>query len=421
MKKIFTTLLSLTCLATISAQVEKPIQDSLDMSARYANDVYYSLYNGTVKTESNSNWQLAFSIGSFNVAARANTASMSGGNGSVKAYAMPDMDTLQWNSFDSTGYASWDLMDNSDTDWQDGAFNQGSTGQFDYGWGAYNASSHKVVGHRLYLLEVTNGMNITFKKIWIKEKTKGVWIISSANIDGSSAHITTIKSSDYIDKNFAYYNVLTNQVLDREPKSKDWDIVLTRYASFQPGSGIYYASTGILSNNGIVVAKADKIDTKKVKWSNHVKDTSSSISAIGYNWKKLNFQTFKWEMEDSLLYFAKDHFGRYWKLQFTGFSGSSSGKVYLTKEQLTFATDVNNLDQAVSLAVYPNPAQNIIHILTEEKEADVTISDLSGHVIIREQTRSFKTAIAVNSLTAGIYLVRIETQEGSALQRFVKQ
>ncbi len=389
------------------------------MSPRYANDVYYSLHNGTVKTAPNSDWQLAFSIGSFNVGARANTATMSGGHGSVSMYEMPGKDTSKWTAFDTAGYSSWKSHDNSDTDWQGGCFNQGSTGQFDYGWGKYNSSNHVVVGHRLYLLKIKNNSSTVFKKLRIRKKELGNWTVTFANLDGSGTHTHVLKSSDYSGKNFVYLDVLNNVVRDREPANKEWDFVLTRYKSYQAHAGIYYPSTGILSNRGVVAAKADKVNVNTVKLADHIKDTSKSLSAIGYNWKGLG-PGFKWVMEDSLVYFVKDKYGRFWKLEFTGFGGSGTGKTYLTKTQLTWATSTKTLASAPSLAIYPNPANNRITILTDQEQTEVSIITMDGRTVIRRLASQFESNLDIGSLKTGIYIVKVKSPQGSTTQRLYK-
>ncbi len=413
-------LLLLALSIQFSLFAQQPIDDSLNMSSGYSADVYYSLYNGTVKTEINSNWQLSFGIGTFNVAARANTASGSNREGSVEVYEMPGQDTNKWNSFDTSGYKSWKLLDNSDTTWDLGCFNHGAGtgGQFDYGWGKYNSGTHIVTGYRLYLLKITHNAKPLYKKLWIHDKTFGSWNFRIANLDGSSAYKQELKSSDFPDKNFVYYDAINNVVRDREPKKKDWDFVLTRYKSYQPGPGFYYPSTGILSNIGVRAAKADKVDINKAKLADHIGDTTSNLSAIGYDWKSLG-QGFKWVIEDSLLYFVEDKYGRFWKLEFTGFGGSSTGKAYLTKTQLTWATRIEKAHSSAELSVYPNPAGNYIQIATDLIGGKASITNLEGQVLLQKDLTS-SNKILIGALPGGMYFLTVHSDKGTVTRRFVK-
>jgi hypothetical protein len=84
----------------------------------------------------------------------------------------------------------------------------------------------------------------------------------------------------------------------------------------------------------------------------------------------------------------------------------------------------------VSAAVYPNPASRTLKVRSSCRSGekyDLTVSDLSGRVLISEQlvpeSEEFERALPVDGLSPGLYLVRITgtTPEETQVLRFVKE
>ena len=103
----------------------------------------------------------------------------------------------------------------------------------------------------------------------------------------------------FTSKNFAYYSLENHSVSDREP-SESWDIVFTRYFDER----IPYIVTGVLSNIGIEVARVEEADTSSSCFDSP--EFSNARSVIGSDWKSFNMGTFKYDMEDSLVFVVKD-------------------------------------------------------------------------------------------------------------------
>jgi hypothetical protein len=400
------------------------VEDSIQTGPAYANDVFYSFKTGMVKASPNSEWQMAFSIGVFNVAVRTNAAASSSGLGSVIAYEMPGTDTSEWSIFDTTGFKAWKVLENSDEDWEMGALNSSSSGTDDYGWGMYDANSHNVVGHRLYLLAINNGAGTTYKKVFVMSKSLGAWVVKAANIDGSNeSNFTLGQSGAYSTKNFVYLNLLSNTVVDREPNKTDWDFVLTRYRAYQAGAGIYYPSTGILTNAGVKVAEARGIPVADAMLSNYIADTSDNISTIGADWKVLAGMSFN--IADSLCYFVKAKDGAFWKLKFTKFAGSSTGNTVFNKTRLTPATSLDYVASSkVEMALYPNPASNLVSVLFDAngEASQINVLNLNGQLVLQNNeinSSSILHNINVSGLNQGVYVVEVKTSKGSATQKLV--
>ncbi|MES2778924.1 MAG: T9SS type A sorting domain-containing protein [Bacteroidota bacterium] len=409
------------------------VTDSIETGAAYANDIYYSLATGKVATVANSNWNLAFSIGNANVSVRANTGVSTTSNGKTVIYGMPGTDVTKWSTFDTAGYKTgttkWIVLNNSDQDWQEGALNYVDTNDminYDNGWGAYDISTHVVTGIRLYMAVVTNGTSTLYKKIWVQNKTLGTWKVSFANLDGTDSVGLSIASTTYTTKNFAYVSLVTGQIVDREAAKTDWDFIYTRYLPNTPG---FPVSTGILTNAGVITNKV----TGKEETTTTLADTttfSSSISAIGANWKSYNFNTNAYTTADSVSYFIKAKDGAFWKLVFTGFvanlaDSSRPGRAIFNKTKLTPSTGVLTLGEDVkNVSVYPNPTSNVLNVLFEANSANstVVITDITGKQVYSQQVESSSFtnhSVDVSNFTKGIYFLSVVNGNSRSVQKVV--
>jgi hypothetical protein len=435
MKKIFI-LLGAVSVMTANAQVGVQKKDSIETGATYLNDVYYSLESGNKTEVPNNNWHLAFRIGAMNDGIRINSATATGANdGTVKLHLYPNAGIAGWDDFDTTGWSSWLAYENSDETWEVGAFNRSSTGFPDVSWGVYSTSTHVVTGDSLYLVVYKNAGATKYKKLWIVNKTSGTWNFKYADLDGSNEKETAIASADYSGKNYIYYNLESNEVVNREPASAAWDFVLTRYQAWQ-AIPVYAAATGILTNIGVKTAKAKGAPAEDLKLEDFIQDTSDIIKTIGYNWKYYETdQQFNvtWHTEDSLAYFVLDKNRKFWKIEFISFGGSSNGRTVFYKTEVETENGGNVSVEGIakgvsSTAVYPNPASQSINVLLGvETNAEVKISiiGMNGQLI---DSRNVNTVAGINqeafniaALNSGIYFVKIEGEGFLSTQKFVKQ
>ena len=69
-----------------------------------------------------------------------------------------------------------------------------------------------------------------------------------------------------------------------------------------------------------------------------------TINTIGYDWKSFNMGTFSYNLQDYLCYFIKDDLDNIWKLQLTGFDGSSTGGIFFNTEKLLSSNFNENID-----------------------------------------------------------------------------
>jgi hypothetical protein len=422
MRKLTLIMLLALVSQVLSAQI---ITDSIRTQASYANDVYYSLKNGEVKAVANNEWQLAFKIGVGGMAIRSNATTGSSGIGSVTVYEKPGKDTTQWGSFDTTGFSTWTLLNNTDSSWDLGAFNVNKdvANLIDFSWGLYNPVNHFVVGNRLYVVAVKTGASsYAYKKFWVVNNALGTWNIKYANLDGSNEQVKQIKSTDYAGHNFAYLSLMGDSVFNHEPLTTDWDFMLTRYAGLQTNVNppVYYPVTGILTNTGVKTGEVRGINTTLSAIIDTTK-MSSVISEIGSDWKQLNMQTFTYYTVDSLSYFVKAKDGNTWKVVFKGFS-SSQGKVIFTKELVpalsTNKTEITFLSIGETAGV--NVTSNTAWTVVTNEPSWVTLSAANGNGngsidVTASANASASTRMATVTFTAGALVKVVNLVQAGSL------
>ncbi|MDX2249013.1 MAG: T9SS type A sorting domain-containing protein [Bacteroidia bacterium] len=393
-------------------------QETLSLGAGYANESFYSLANGEVKSEPYDNWDLSFQISGFAAAIRVNTAK------GLTLKKVPNADAAAWATLDTAGYDSWSFLYDSDESWDRGAFNLGIEpgNDFDLGWGVYNPVTHHVNGDSLYLLAFADG---SVKKLKINSLISGVYSFTHANLDGSSEITSSLTKSEFSGKFFGYYSFAGDSTLDREPAATDYDLRFTKYFGLL-APGTYYPVTGVLSNAGVEVAELRQVDVNAVGIADTAGLTfSSSISTIGYDWKAFSMSTFTWVLDDSLTYFVKALDGEIYKLTFTGFGGTATGNIEFTKTNLTTAVDPQK-DIFMSLNIFPNPAKDKFTLLFELKNNDllnISLTDLSGKILLETQPQSYyglqQLEFNTPQLAAGLYLLRLESNGNSTTRKLI--
>ncbi len=297
-------LLSVTFLFSAwSMPSQAQTHDTIVMGNLYANDVFYSLENGTIKTETRNNWDLGFYTNRWSAGIILND-----GTGTM-LYTYPKSDTSGWNSVDTSGMAQWVNTYNSDTIWEDGAFNRHALGHPDYGWGVYNMVSHDVIGDSLYVLRLSNG---NLKKIWIQRKNSvaNTFYFKYADIDNQNEVSFVLDATPYESKLFVYYSITTGQIIDREPAKTDWDLLFSKYAGTtydNDGNPSPYLVVGALCNVADTIGKAYPVSSDFEDWSNT--PLNGEKCTIGHDWKSFDMNTFSWLIADSTAYFIKNQQG----------------------------------------------------------------------------------------------------------------
>ncbi len=433
MKKIYLTLAA--AVLSTAAMAQTLVADSVAMGTRYAQDVFYSMKStGAVKADSNAKWDLAFSMlpgGQQNL-----FSTVWANHDSVKIYSLNLDATTNWKTMtaaDTAGKTSAaQLLYNSDSTYLIGAFNKNKDAGnvFDFGWGKYNQSTHNLVGDSIYLVKTKNRAY----KIWIQSMggVSNDWTFKIGQLDNSDTTTVTItKQPNFNNRLFAYYNMETNAIVDREPAVADWDIKFTRYNTLYTVQTTTVMSmvTGVLQNSGVLAAEAREVDLANVNPANYT--LSPKISAIGYDWKfQPDFTQPVFETRDSLCYFVKDKSSDLYYLRFTRFDGSSTGKIVFEKKKVQSAptTGIKDVNSAVAnVTVYPNPAATTAYLVLENKQAvkGATLQLLSVDGRVVKQTTVDLNAglnpleLKIGELPSGLYLINLTGDHVKVQERLV--
>jgi len=420
MKKITIILLSFL-LTSFGVNAQCPVSDSTTMGASQINDVYYSLKNGVVKTVSNKNWHLAFSVmrsqfpgnPSTGVAVRLNSA----GN-NMKLVRLPaTQNPANWRNIDTTGmYALPELID-SDSSWFSTAFTKGypTADPSNFIWGTYNSSSKHVDGTNVYIL-FNKAANI-YKKVFIKQVSfDTMWSVVVSNLDNTDSNFVQIRKNAFPNRMFVYYNAVTNEVIDREPANNSWDLVWTKYTTFSvstQGSGLF-PLVGVLSNLGVQVAKNVGKKCDQVWLSTKTAQVNPKISLIGGDWK-LHMGDGVFSIADTFVYFITSGNTTH-KLTFKGYIGGATGKSTFNLYEATLST--NELLSTPQIKVVPNPINGIGEIITDSKVEKITIQNLQGQVILEN---SLSNTFDISNYASGIYLMTVQTDKGLTKLKLIKQ
>ncbi|MBK9452278.1 MAG: T9SS type A sorting domain-containing protein [Bacteroidetes bacterium] len=71
----------------------------------------------------------------------------------------------------------------------------------------------------------------------------------------------------------------------------------------------------------------------------------------------------------------------------------------------------------LDLTVYPNPTSEFLMVQINEPIENIAIYNMTGQKVLS----AMGNRISVASLTAGMYLIEIQTEGGKAATRFVKE
>jgi len=74
----------------------------------------------------------------------------------------------------------------------------------------------------------------------------------------------------------------------------------------------------------------------------------------------------------------------------------------------------NDLSQ---IKLFPNPANNVLNIVTSDQISQVKVMDLLGNVVMIQSENSSSIQLSTHSLSSGIYMVEIATQKGNYLRK----
>jgi len=299
-------------------------ETTVSMGANSASDVYYSLAAGEVNTVTRTDWDIAFSTPTQSA-----TVLINEGAG-VELYCVGD--STDWESVDENTIATLLPRYNDKTGWTIGAFNLNAdpTDVFNFGWGHYNMADHNGYGDSIYVIKLSDG---SLKKLFYRKRIGGTAVhnLSWANLDGTEAVNTTVAATSYVGtRNFIHYSIVNQEIVEAEPLKDEWDLLFTRYVIQIPaGPGVImnYPVMGVLSNEGVKVAKVTGVPPASALETDAPGGYSELADAIGYDWKVSDPVTHEISLTDSTSYFIQSVDGKKYQLYFTNYGGNSAGTI----------------------------------------------------------------------------------------------
>lgn len=376
-------------------------EDSVNMTGNYALDVFYSLDNGSVQTVANAEWTIAFSTG-----AQTSQVLINDGRG-VELYEISTnvSDFASINASDTNGMAtSWTKLHNDFQDWEHSAYETGATGHPNYGWGTYTGSpNHNILGEKIFIIKTLE--HKCFKTMIVK-KHLGEWTYRYATLDNSFDTTIVYQASDLQDRNFVYLNMDNNTILNREPSNTEWDLLFTKYYSVEAN----YPVMGVLSNFDVEVLQIDGVVNNTS--ATYVGGTfHEQTNKIGYDWKIF---TSVYTLVNDKIYFVKQKNGTIYKLFFTRFDGSSTGKIVFNKEEVGSVSITNQTNNFDLISIFPNPTKDITHIALNSNSE--TVGELEIYNVVGKQINK-KTinissglnniSVNVKNFSEGIYFIKL--------------
>jgi hypothetical protein len=324
----------------------------------------------------------------------------------------------------------WKPMYNSIETWEEGAFGAHALGHPDYGWGIYDMSTHNLTGDSIFILKTVGG---TWKKLAILERQSMAnnWTVKFDNLDGGDPQNLFFNAGSYREYNYLHMNLDSAQTILREPNSSMWDLLFTKYYDYN----IPYHVTGVLTNEKHILAQ--EISGADVDQSTHMDFVDSSfvsdISVIGSDWKRFDMGSMGYLLSDTTVFYLKKYHmvdskvtdSLYFKIYFTGFSGSMvDGKYTFMQEEILGVS--NQAPQAVQLLeVYPNPASDLLHVvLDHEGEIRISVIDITGRMLQSSVIVSggFNTyPLNISELDPGLFFIRLEAGQETQVVRFIKE
>jgi hypothetical protein len=380
--------------------------DQVSMQNGYSEMSFYRLSDGFVSSMALSDWDLAFSNFS-----RAGAGIMINEGASLQGSPLKLFSTsgIEWSDpiTNTEQFTEDRQLFNPDLSWAEGAFNSlaDSTNGLDFGWGMYDPQSHKVIGNRVFVLQMRDQ---SFRKILIEELTSGTYHFKIAQLDGSAEQSYEV-SKDASKAPILFFSLESGQLMNIPV---DYDLIFTRYSSsIDDGAGnmIPYTVSGVLQAPGVKVAKATGINPFKVEESDFAEAYQEAINSIGYDWKSYDF-TLGWILPDDLAYFVETAQGEKYKLVFLDFEGAQTG--ISTIERTPIGT-AHQRDEKLetSLRLYPNPASDWVYLegIDTNTELEWIWRNTSGQSVHRFYGNAQDGCRVPGYLPKGAYILQIRS------------
>lgn len=419
MNKVITLIYALYLVSGPTIQAQST--DLLSTGSGYSKFAYYKLGDGSSQQVPNEAWDIAFS----NLGAQTAGIFVNESTTSSMGQTIPGLEAYNPYVFDfnETIDPSIILPDyqlfNPESSWAEGAFNTmaDSTNSLDFGWGIYDPGQSKVVGELVFVLKLRNG---TYRKIIFDEYNGTAFSFRVADLDGSNMSSHTLNTAIGNGSPLLYFSLGPNGANVVTPSN--WDLVFCRYVAILDGGGVPvpYAVTGILSGQGVEVARASNVDPITVDYNDYLDSFSTRLDVINQDWKFFNLNQ-GWIVEDDRAYFVKTSQNDLYKLVFTAFGGSANGTATVQRSYLGQLSTAYDLPEGIgAVLVYPNPVVEQFYLsFSAAKAVPVTlqlINSAGQRVWVgAAHAQSGLNILEINtlpSLPSGVYTLNINLPTG---------
>lgn len=176
--------------------------------------------------------------------------------------------------------------------------------------------------------------------------------------------------------------------------------------SAQTTHNLDWANDGSSNNQQITIDVGDTIIWTWGSGTHNLRATSGTESFdSGYFTGAGNTFTYTFNQVGSTDYVCDPH------------AGNMNGTVTVTS---TAGISENNL---LSFEMYPNPVSDLLNIQlpTGTEKAEVSVFDYTGRLVSSKIISSNDTALNVQKISRGIYMIRVATNTKIGVQRFIKK
>ena len=411
--------------ATSAALTAQTVIHQVSTGTGYAKFSYYKLNDGATQQVNNDAWDIAFS----NLGVQQAGIFVNESTNTVQGQAQPGVELFETGLFDFTETVSQaslteDLrLYNPKLSWAEGAFNtlKDPTDPLDFGWGSYNPPANQVEGLRVFAIKLRNGQ---YKKLFFETYNGQVYTFKAADLNGANEQTYSVAKSAGNGSPVVYFSFANATPVT----PTGWDLVFCRYTTllFDGQGYIPYNVAGILSNDGVLTAKAIGVDPATVDYQVYVDSLNSRLDIIGHDWK--SFSGTEWVVPADRAYFAKTKDGKLYKIVFIDFEGSSTGTGTLERTYLAQLSATSDLPAGIiDAAVFPNPVIDHLTVsftATVATPATLQVVNTNGQTVWTGNAR-VQTGLNVieidhlPSLPAGNYAINMQLPSGQFTRQVV--